>query len=419
MREKISAIVLAAGKGKRMRSSFPKVLQDLKGRPLIWYVLKNLTSLKYINQIIVVLGYRAKDVQEQVNKEFKGIEFVCQKEILGTAHAVKCTKRIVKNKNVLVICADTPLITKNTLYKFVSSFLKSKSICSLIVAYQKEKTDLGRIVRDREGKIMAIKEKIELKGKENFREINSGIYCFKKELLFENLDKIKKNKRKKEYFLTQIIEIFYRQGYKIDTYLLDDEKEILGVNTKRDLLKVEKILQERICGKFIEKGVKIVDPQTTFINEEVKIGKDTTIFPFTFIEKDVIIGNNCLIGPFIHLREGTKIEDNTNLGNFLEICRSRIGKEVKIKHFGYIGDTTVEDKVNIGAGVVVANFDGKKKNKTYIKEGAFIGSDTILIAPVKVEKQSITGAGSVVTKNVAPFKVVVGVPARALRKVEK
>jgi bifunctional UDP-N-acetylglucosamine pyrophosphorylase/glucosamine-1-phosphate N-acetyltransferase len=412
-----TAIVLAAGKGKRMKSSFPKVLHRLIDKPLIWYILKELTSLKYIRQIIIVVGYKGKEVEEKLIKEFKNLEFVYQKRTLGTAHAVRCAQNLVKHKKVLVICGDTPLITSSTLSSFITSFLKKKVSCSLITAYKYGRHTLGRIFRDEKGRVKMIKEAIE-NPEIDSKEVNSGIYCFEKEVLFDNLRKIKKNKNKQEYFLTDIIEILYRQGKKIDSYLLDNDEEIIGINTKSELCIAEKVLRRRTCEEFIEKGVKIIDPYTTFIDMEVSIGKNTVIFPFTFIEKNVIIGANCLIGPFVHLREGTSIGNNTYVGNFLEVNRSKIGNHVKMKHFGYIGDATVKDNVNIGAGTVVANFDGKRKNKTLIEKDAFIGSDTILVAPIKIGKGAITGAGSVVTKNVKPKTIVVGVPAKFLKEVK-
>jgi bifunctional UDP-N-acetylglucosamine pyrophosphorylase/glucosamine-1-phosphate N-acetyltransferase len=289
--------------------------------------------------------------------------------------------------------------------------------------------DLGKIVRDTDGKTMAIREKIDLdkldKGEgsfpmqNGFAEVNSGIYAFDRNALFNNLIKIKKNKNKKEYFLTDIIEILYNEGHKVSPYVLNDNEEIFGINTRRDLYIAEGMLRKRIVESYIDRGVKIIDPQSTFIEDGVKIGKNTTIYPFTFIEKNVIIGNNCSLGPFLHLREGSRVLSSTHLGNFVEVCRSKLGREVTMKHFCYLGDTVVKDNVNIGAGTVVANFDGRKKNKTVIEKDAFIGSDTILVAPVKVGKGAKTGAGSVVTRNVKPKTVVVGVPAKELRKIKK
>ena len=399
-----------------MKSSLPKVLHEIKGRPFIFHVLKELRALKKINQIIVVVGYKGRKVKQYVDANFKGIDFVTQKNVIGTANAVGCARSKVKNTNLLVLCADAPLITRETLSKFIDFHLRNRIVCSLITARMQENNQLGVVLRDDRGNICAIRERIMLDNTDDTFEVNSGIYGFDKKFLFANLKKIKKNTRKGEYFLTDIIEMLYSQGQKCGSYLLTDEKEILGINDLNDLCAAEKAMQFRIIGRLMAKGVKVLDPATTFIEEGVKVGKSTVIYPFTFIEKGVIIGSNCSLGPFIHIRGGSRVKDNTCLGNFLEVNRSALGKSVKIKHFGYLGDATVEDDVNIGAGTVFANYDGKRKNKTLIKKGAFVGSDTILIAPVKVGKGAVTGAGSVVTKDVAAKTTVVGVPAKPFKK---
>ncbi|MCQ9205523.1 MAG: sugar phosphate nucleotidyltransferase [Omnitrophica bacterium] len=418
--EKITAIILAAGKGTRMRSTLPKALQELNSKPLIYYILKELSSLdKYIGQIIVVVGHKADLVQKYIGKNFKDIDFVIQRDISGTASAVKCTKSKVRCKKVLIVCGDSPLITRDTLKLFIRFSLKKNPVCSVVTAYMDEENDFGAILRDKNGNACAVCERIDRQGLKVSKEVNSGIYSFDTDLVFEAIDKIKKNPRKKEYFFTDIVEVLYREKYTINTYFLDEPEEVMSVNSKSDLVRVQGVMQKRVINKLIDSGVKIIDPQTTFIAPGVKIGKNTVIYPFTFIERNVIIGNNCLLGPFIHLRGKTSIAANTHLGNFLEVNRSRLGKKVKAKHFGYLGDVTVGDNVNIGAGTVVANFDGKAKNKTSIKKNAFIGSDTILVAPVKIGEKSVTGAGSVVTKNVKPNTVVAGVPARILKKSKR
>lgn len=422
---KFTAIVLAAGKGVRMKSSLPKVLKTIHDRPLIYYILRQLLSVKEVKQIIVVVGFKAKRVIGRVRRDFpkytkasnKRIEFVYQKALLGTADAVRCAQQKTRYEDALIICADTPLITAKTLKDFIDFYIKEEALGSLISAFRYETNDLGVILRDEQGNVKAICERIDLPCGTNAAEANSGIYAFKTKPLFENLSSIKKNKKKKEYFLTDIVDLFYQKRYKISAYHLDDSEEILGINTQRDLLIAERVLNQRIIESFIERGVKIIDPKSTFIASGVTIGKHCVIYPFTFIEKNVIIGNHCSLGPFAHLREGTTIGDNTSVGNFVEICRSKLGRAVRIKHFSYMGDTTVGNNVNIGAGVVIANYDGKRKNKTTIDNGAFIGSDTVLVAPLKVGKGAITGAGAVVTKNVKAKTVVVGVPAKLLKKV--
>ena len=428
--QEFTAVVLAAGRGKRMKRSSPKVLCELSGRPLIYYVLSELLKLKkQVKQIIVVVGYKGSQVEKAIkrdfNKEFKGstkINLVRQEKMLGTADAVKTARKKIKHSNVLVLCGDAPLVTSKVLAPFLFFFLRKKLSSCVLTADMGEKNSLGSIVRDKDGKIMAIREKLSSANTEKgimHPEVNSGIYCFKKKVLLKSLPKIRINKKKREYFLTDTIEVLYKNNEKQGAYFLDDSDYILGINSPRDLFKAQKVLQLRLIEEFAQKGVEFIDPFTTYIQEGVKIGKNTIIYPFTYIEKGVIIGNNCALGPFIRLREGTVIEDNTQAGNFLEINRTKIGKDVRIKHFGYLGDAFVEDSANIGAGVVVANFDGKSKNKTYIKKGAFVGSDTVLIAPVTIGKEAVTGAGSVVTKNVKQKSVVAGVPAKPLKKKKR
>ncbi|MCK4918033.1 MAG: bifunctional N-acetylglucosamine-1-phosphate uridyltransferase/glucosamine-1-phosphate acetyltransferase [Candidatus Omnitrophica bacterium] len=429
-----TAIVLAAGKGKRMNSTLPKVLHPLLGKLLVFHVLDKLLFLnKYIRQIIVVVGYKGEMIEEAIKKYFidKGvdpkikIEFVYQEKMLGTANAVETAGKKISYENVLVLCGDAPLIMSETLVSFISFYLRKKLWGCVLSAHLNVKNSLGSIVRDVDGKVQAIREKIELAedkvcGELIFDEVNSGVYCFKKDVLFELLPKIKINAKKKEYFLTDIIKILYKEKKNyLDSYSLEDAEEILGINTKKDLRIAEKVIKYRIIDNLIESGIEVVDPENTYIQEDVVIGKNTTIYPFTFIEKGVIIGKNCSLGPFIRLRKGTEIGDNSQTGNFLEINRSKIGNNVRIKHFGYLGDAFVEEGVNIGAGTVIANYDGKQKNKTYIGKKAFIGSDTIIVAPVKIGANAITGAGSVVTKDVEPKTVVVGVPAKIFKKKDK
>ncbi|UCG34975.1 MAG: bifunctional N-acetylglucosamine-1-phosphate uridyltransferase/glucosamine-1-phosphate acetyltransferase [Candidatus Omnitrophota bacterium] len=398
-----------------MKSSIPKVLHEVAGRPLVYHVLQQLVGLeKHIDQILVVVGYQAKLVEKEIKKHFPGVQCIYQKKLLGTADALRCAKDKVSHDKVLILCGDAPLIRRSTLASLISS--KKKSSCCVVSACKDGKNSLGRIIRDSKGRVKAIREAIELGAGANHREVNSGIYLFDRKILFSNLKKIEKNKKKGEYFLTDIIEILYGQGIPVDSYMLESDEEILGINTQKDLHLAEKIMRSRLLEQYIDKGVRIIDPETTFIEEGVKIGKNTVIFPFTFIEKGVIIGANCSLGPFIHVRGNSRINNDTHLGNYVEVNRSVIGKNVKMKHFGYLGDTAVEGDANIGAGTVVANFDGKRKHKTHIGKEAFIGSDTILVAPVKVGKKGATGAGSVVTKDVKAGTVVVGVPAKILKK---
>ena len=405
-----------------MKTSAPKVLEEVLGEALISHVLGQALKLKtYIKQIIVVVGYQGKIVEKEIKKKFpnKKIEFVYQKGLLGTADAVKICRKKVKNEKVLILCGDVPLIQAKTITTLIKRFLAKKLPALVLTACFSGKNSLGSIIRDSQGRLMAIAEKLTLnlpfqaKAKE---EINSGIYCFDKKVLFGNLALIKKNPKKGEYFLTDMVKILYNRRIRFDSIALGLAEEVLGINTQADLQKASKAMQKRLIEAMISRGVKIIDPDTIRIESGVKIGKNTLIYPFTYIEKGVIIGSNCSLGPFLHLRGNTSIGNDCCLGNFLEVNRCKIGKRVKMKHFGYLGDALVADDVNLGAGTVIANYNGKHKNKTYIAKGAFIGSDSVLVAPVRIGASAMTGAGSVVTKDVGAAEVVVGVPAKFLKK---
>lgn len=422
--DKTTAIVLAAGKGKRMKGVSPKVLREACGQPLIYYVLRELSRVKNIKQIIIVIGYRADQVKDAVNKicafELQNLSgkvyFVRQHKMLGTADAVKVCLRKIKFRKVLVTCGDNPLIRSKTIASFLYSAAKKRLDCSILTSSFEGKNQLGRVFFNREGKPIAIKESGLQQGfTQKEQVVNSGTYYFRKDILLKYIGKIKQNQRKNEYFLTDIIEILQEQGKKIDSCRLKDPLEALGINNPNELCFAQEIIRKRIISRLIEKGVNIVSAQNTIIQEPVRIGKNTTIYPFTFIDKGVIIGSNCLIGPFIHLRGRTQVKDSVQLGNFLEVNRSQIGQKTKVKHFGYLGDTFIADSVNVGAGAVVANYDGKRKHKTHIRKNAFIGCDTVLVAPVTVGENAATGAGAVVVKNVGKNKVVAGIPARFLR----
>lgn len=425
---KVTAIVLAAGKGRRMKGPDPKVLREACGQPVIYYVLKEISNLKNIGQVIVVVGFKAELIQDAVKRICDGslkklekkIQFVHQSKMLGTADAVRVALKKVNFNRVLVTCGDNPLIRSKTLSSLLSLAKRKSLNCCLLTSFLERKNQLGKVFYDQRGKPKAIKErkspKSNIEGRQsNSLQSNSGTYYFTKSVLSKNLSKIELNPKKKEYFLTDIIEILYRQGERLDSFSIKDSSEVAGVNSPDELCFAQEKIKERIIKKFIESGVDIINPQTTIIQEPVKIGKGTVIYPFTLIEKNAIIGQNCQVGPFIRIRGNTCIKSRAVVGNFLEVNRSQLGRKVKAKHFGYLGDVVVSDNVNVGAGTVVANYDGKNKHKTYIKKDALLGCDTVLVAPVTVGKGAVTGAGAVVTKDIKENQVVVGIPARFLK----
>ncbi len=415
MKKDIAVIILAAGKSTRMKSETPKVLHPLCGRPMLGYVLDMVAGLRP-KQVVAVLGHK----QELVRKILpKNVKVVIQKKLIGTADAVKTGLSALKGfkGDVLVLYGDAPLLKKDTLKKLLDYHFINNVDATLLTAELKKPFGYGRIIRDKLFSICGIvEEKDADEVQKDIKEINTGIIIFKKSVLESNLKYIRANNRKKEYYLTDIVEILAKKNYLVDGVKTEDAHEALGINTRAELAKANFLMQKTINDKLMQEGITIVDPTSTFINFGTKIGLDSTIYPFTVIERDVKIGKRCSVGPFAHLREGVKLGDDVTAGNFIEMVRAKIGSKTFVKHFSYIGDSTVGSSVNIGAGTVTANFDGRNKHFTVIKDNVNVGSDTIIVAPVTIGKSAATGAGSVVTKNIPDKAVVVGVPARILRK---
>lgn len=414
------AIVLAAGRGTRMKSETPKVLHKVCGRPVIQYVLditKNLRSLK----TYVVVGHGSEKVKEAVGSD---VEFVLQDQLLGTADAVnRCAVHLKDFKGtVLVLCGDTPLLSKDIVAALLKQHHKIQAAASVLTANISNPHGYGRIIRSEAGDFLAIREQKDASVLEDkISEINVGVYCFDSTLLFQILKKVKLNPGKKEFYLTDVIELLLADGKKVATYTTGDETVAFGINTREDLAQAQAITRKRILSRHMLAGVTIVDPLTTFIEAGAVIGQDTVIHPMSVVHADVRIGKNCSIGPMARIRPGTRISDGVEIGNFTEVSRSVIGRGVVQKHFSFLGDTTVGENTNIGAGVVTANYDGVHKNKTLIGPRAFIGSDAILVAPNKIGAGAMIGAGSVLAKgkNIPAGMVAVGVPARVIKKISK
>ena len=408
---------MAAGRGTRMSSEIPKVLHKVCGKPVLEYVLdiaKNLRSLT----TYVVIGHGAQKVKDVLGQ---GVSFVQQEQLLGTADAVKRCAPYLKNYrgDVLVLCGDTPLLSKGIVAATIRKHRLSKASATVLTATIDNPHGYGRIVRSASGDITAIREQKDASDTEDkIKEINVGVYCFRSKDLFESLKKVKLNSGKKEFYLTDVVELLLAQGKKVSTFTTQDETVAFGINTREDLAQAQAIIRRRILSKHMLSGVTIIDPLTTFIEAGVTIGRDTVIHPMSVIHTDVRIGKNCSIGPMAHIRPGTRISDGVEIGNFAEVSRSFLGRGVLQKHFSFLGDAQVGERVNIGAGVVTANYDGVNKNKTLIGPQAFIGSDAILVAPNKIGARAVIGAGSVVSKgrNIPAGMVAVGVPARVIKK---
>jgi bifunctional UDP-N-acetylglucosamine pyrophosphorylase/glucosamine-1-phosphate N-acetyltransferase len=343
---------------------------------------------------------------------------VKQEKQLGSGNAVNQAASKLSNFGgpVFVFYCDTPLISVESAKRLLKNYRVRSADCALLSVNSPRPFGYGRIKRDPEGTIEKIVEENDASPEEKaITEINAGCYVFDSKKLFQALKEVRQNALKKEYYLTDAVEIL-APGGKVDSVLTADTQEILGINDRLDLAKAEKIMQERILEEWLKKGVRIRDPKSTVIDADVEIGQDTVLLPHTVIEQGSVIGSGCTVGPFARIRGASRIGDGSVIGNFVEIVRSNVGRHTQIKHLSYIGDALVGSFVNIGAGSITANYDGKKKHKTIIKDKAQIGSGTILVAPVVVGRGAKTGAGAVVTKknNVPDRAVVVGVPARRL-----
>ena len=433
-------IVLAAGNGKRMLGSSPKVLLPIGGKPMAQHILDTISGIEKSRPILVV-GDQAKEVKNSL--QFKrNTKIVTQRKQLGTAHAVKTALAQLRPSSVTVVLyGDVPLIEGKTLKKLIRD--ASKGALAILTFNKDRPQGYGRVVRGAKNQVEAIvEEKDATKEEKSINEVNSGILAIKSILIKKLLPEIKNNNAANEYYLTDIISLSKKHGIKVQPLLLEDPDEALGANTPLELQDLERACQRIRAKKLVNSGVNIADidridsrgslavGRGSFIDVNnvfegrVEIGKNTKIGPNCYI-KDSIIGNEvtlqastviedsrvgdlCKLGPFARIRGGTEIEDNAELGNFVEANRSKIGPESKAKHLTYLGDSNLGRNVNIGAGTITCNYDGKNKYKTKLDDGAFIGSNTSLVAPIKVGKEASTGAGSVITKNVPPGSLAIG-----------
>ena len=411
------AVILAAGRGTRMKSEIPKVLHMVLGRPIIGYVLDSVRNAG-IKDIITVTGY-GNDILKKFLKDETRV--VVQKELLGSGDAVGTAKKDLRgySGDILVICGDTPLIKAKTIKELIDKHRNSNASLTVLTAVLKDPTGYGRIERDGNKSVVRIveEERASLYD-EVINEVNVGTYCFNAEDLFVSLAGVRPDNKKKEFFLTDTVEILRKHGKLVESVKMKDPSEMIGINTRKDLAEATRILKDSVLEELTSGGVTIEDPQTTTIYPGARIGRDTIIHPNTVIESGVEIGERCHIGPFARLRPEVRIGDDAEIGNFVELVRTSIGDGSKVKHHTYLGDTAVGKFVNIGAGTITANFDGKKKSKTVIEDKAFVGVGAILVAPVRIGSGATVGAGCVVLKNrnVPKGATVVGVPARILKK---
>ncbi len=430
------SIILAAGEGTRMKSSLSKVLHKVCGREIVKYVIDSAKNAG-ITKNVVVLGHS----KEQVSLCLNDIDVSFAEQPIGseypygTGYAVMCAEKFINDDDtVVLLCGDGPLIKDSTIKNFLDYHKNGDYAASILTCIINNPFGLGRIIRNSDNTVSKIVEHKDANIDElQIKEINSGILCFNGKLLKESLLKLDTNNSKNEYYITDAIKILGTLGYKIGAFLLDDEREIKAVNDRAQLFEVTKIMQDRINEMHMKNGVTMIDPNSTYIDYDVVIGKETIIYPGTILEKATIIGENCIIGPntriinsaikndvtiesskvidsfvddnssvgpFAYLRPGTKLGKHVKIGDFVEVKNSVIGDGSKASHLSYIGDGEVGKDVNIGCAVVFVNYDGKKKHKTIVKDGAFVGSNSNLIAPVTIEEEAYVACGSTITDDV-------------------
>lgn len=432
-----STIILAAGKGTRMKSDLPKVLHPVCGKPMINYPLIEVKKAG-AKEIVAVIGHGSEAVRGKLKEDLKEAtpNFVIQEEQLGTGHAVKIAEDAIKDKDlpVVILCGDAPLIRSTTIAGLVKSHEENKNSVTVLTANMDEPTGYGRIIKDGSEIRKIVEEKDATEAEKCILEVNSGVYCVEGRFLFESLKKVGSNNAQGEYYLTDIIGIGRDSGLKVGWSKLTNGDEIMGINSRKELAIANRLMRKRIIDGLMEGGVSILDPDNTYIDSGIEIGSDSTIYPQVSLKGSTLIGKSCIIeagtqikdskvgddshikpycvisesvlegqttiGPFAHIRPSSLIKEKAKIGNFVEIKKSVINEGSKISHLSYIGDAEIGRDVNIGAGTITCNYDGYNKFKTIIEDGAFIGSGTNLVAPITIGKGAIIGAGSTITKTV-------------------
>lgn len=406
MENNIIAVVMAAGKGTRMKSKKSKLVQKIYGKEIVKRAVENAKKAG-VNEIVAVVGYMKEEVMAVLGDNVK---YAYQEEMLGTGHAVMQAKEYLKGKKgkVLILNGDVPLIRPETLNKLLEKAIENKEYATLLTAIYDNPKGYGRIVRDEGGNISAIVEEKDTNDEQKeIKEINAGIYCFDIEELLSALDKITPNNAQGEYYLTDVIQIMNEKGLKTGAVIVEDNTEILGINDRIQLEMLTKILQMRINTEHMKKGVTIEDVNNTYIYDDVEIGMDTVIHPNTTIKSGVMIGEDCEIGPNAYIREGCKLANKVKIGSFVEIKKAIIGEGSKVPHLSYMGDCEIGEKCNIGCGTITCNYDGLHKSKTIIGNHSFIGSNTNLVAPVTLGDETFIAAGSTITDNVPDYALAI------------
>lgn len=402
----VMAIIMAAGKGTRMKSKSSKLVQKIYGKEMVKRAVENAKKAG-IEDIITVVGYQKEQVMNVLGDKVK---YAVQEEMLGTGHAVMQAAKYLEGKKgrVLVLNGDVPILRPETINRLLDKSIDNKEAATLLTAIYDDPFGYGRIIRDEGGNIEGIvEEKDATDEQKEISEINAGIYCFDIEALLEALKEIKPNNSQGEYYLTDVIEIIGSKGLKTGAVIVEDNTEILGVNDRMQLQMVTKILQHRINSELMMNGVTIEDINSTYIYDDVKIGMDTVIHPNTTIKSDVEIGEDCEIGPNSYIREGCRIANKVKIGSFVEIKKAIIEEGTKVPHLSYMGDCEIGSGTNIGCGTITCNYDGFKKSKTIIGKDCFVGSNVNFVAPVTIGDNVLVAAGSTITEDAPTDSLVI------------
>ncbi|WP_028256112.1 bifunctional UDP-N-acetylglucosamine diphosphorylase/glucosamine-1-phosphate N-acetyltransferase GlmU [Veillonella magna] len=437
---KVAALVLAAGKGTRMKSRLPKVLHKVGGKAMVERVLDTVNAVG-VDRSVVIVGFGGEEVRAYLGDR---CEYVTQAEQKGTGHAVREAKPVLGDFDgtIVLMCGDTPLVTEDTIKALLNEHAATGAAATVLTAHMENPTGYGRIIRDEEGKVLRIVEQKDGTPDElAVQEINTGMYAFDSQKLWPCLAQLSDDNAQGELYITDVVGILVNAGERVSAYMTMDEDESLGVNSRVQLAEAERILRNRKLRELMDAGVTIIDPATTYVAPEVVVGSDTILHPGTILEGNTVIGKECEIGPhtrftnvtvgdnnvihftyahdceikngtdigpYVHLRPNTVIGDKVHIGNFVEVKNSIVGEGTKFPHLSYIGDSDVGGGVNIGCGTITVNYDGKIKHRTRIDDGAFVGCNTNLVAPVHVGSYSYIGAGSTITKDVPDKALAVG-----------
>lgn len=408
----IKSVILAAGKGTRMKSDKPKVLHTIFDKTLLGYIIDAVNKTGLADENFVIVGHQAERMEEFLKNNYQNAKPVLQSPQLGTGHAVSMVVPYLKDfkGQVIILNGDLPLIRPETIKEIIEFHNSNGSDLTIMSAIFDNPTGYGRVIKNEQGHVEAIiEEKDTTPEQKAVKEINAGVYVLNWEKINPAFAELKSDNAQGEYYLTDIVKWANKQNMKVKAYILKDNEELFGINCKAQLAEATKMMNRRVINKHLENGVQIVDPETTWISPETEIGADTIIYPSCYINGKNIIGKNCKIGPFAHLRGDVILEDEVKIGNFVEVKKTTIKSHTNACHLSYIGDSEIGSNVNIGAGTITANYNPltKEKSKTILEDNVKIGSNSVLVAPVTVKEGANVGALSVITKDIPAWALAI------------